>query len=174
MYRNYRPFPAFRLVGKLLLDSATFTGENPGTGYGLDDPTTFLKCDLTPWGFHAMVVSSAGGTYFIDPYSLGDRVHYVVYFKKDYPRPAGKTFVWATAAETNNRGFEIEMKPETDANFQTVGFVAGKGTATDQNNYRFQVDNLAGGTWYFRLKQLDAAWKSCSKWNCSPIPCNTS
>ena len=82
MYRNYRPFPAFRLVGKLLLDSATFTGENPGTGYGLDDPTTFLKCDLTPWGFHAMVVSSAGGTYFIDPYSLGDRVHYSGVFQK--------------------------------------------------------------------------------------------
>ncbi|MEO6760579.1 MAG: reprolysin-like metallopeptidase, partial [Saprospiraceae bacterium] len=63
------------------------------TGYGLDDPTAFLKCDLTPWGFHAMVISRENGTYSIDPYSHGDRTNYVVYYKKDYPLPAGKTFV---------------------------------------------------------------------------------
>ena len=54
------------------------------TGYGIDDPTATLKCDLTPHGFHAMVLSSIGNTVFIDPYSVGDQEHYVVYFKKDY------------------------------------------------------------------------------------------
>ena len=82
------------------------------TGYGLDDPTAFLKCDLTPWGFHAMVVSSAGGTYFIDPYSLGDRVHYVVYFKKDYPRPAGKTFVCAVGESKPDSLFHPGQQPD--------------------------------------------------------------
>ena len=62
------------------------------TGYGIDDPTAFLKCDLTPHGFHALVVSSAHGTYSIDPYSQGDRANYVVYYKKDCPRPAGQMF----------------------------------------------------------------------------------
>ncbi len=63
------------------------------TGYGLDDATAFLKCDLTPWGFHAMVFSNETGTYSIDPYSHGDRENYVVYYKKDYPLPAGKSFI---------------------------------------------------------------------------------
>lgn len=55
------------------------------TGYGIDDPTALLKCDLTPWGFHAMVLSATHSTLFIDPYSHGDKNNYVVYFKKDYP-----------------------------------------------------------------------------------------
>ena len=70
------------------------------TGYGIDDPTAFLKCDLTPHGFHAMVLSTEHGTYFVDPYSQGDRQNYVVYYKKDYPRPAGKEFVCETAPGT--------------------------------------------------------------------------
>ena len=56
------------------------------TGKGLDDPTATLKCDLTPWGFHAMILSSRTGTIFIDPYAHGNRDFYVVYFKKDYQR----------------------------------------------------------------------------------------
>lgn len=57
------------------------------TGHGIDDPTALLKCDLTPRGFHAMVLSAIQNTVFIDPYSTGDRDHYVVYFKKDYQAP---------------------------------------------------------------------------------------
>lgn len=82
------------------------------TGYGLDDPAAFLKCDLTPWGFHAMVISSATGTYFIDPYSLGDRAHYVVYFKKDYPLPAGKTFVCAVGESKEPSPFQPGQQPD--------------------------------------------------------------
>ncbi|MCY7327047.1 MAG: T9SS type A sorting domain-containing protein, partial [Saprospiraceae bacterium] len=62
---------------------------------------------------------------------------------------------WTTASETNNRGFEIEMKQEGDKDFQNVGFAAGKGTSTQKNNYQFQVPNLTAGIWYFRLKQVD-------------------
>lgn len=54
------------------------------TGVGIDDPRLRLKCDLTPWGFHAMVMGDAQGAWFIDPYSHGDTEYYVVYFKKDY------------------------------------------------------------------------------------------
>ncbi|MFN8304984.1 MAG: zinc-dependent metalloprotease family protein [Saprospiraceae bacterium] len=56
------------------------------TGIGVDDPTATLKCDLTPWGFHAMVISRNHSTVFIDPYSQGDTQNYVVYYKKDYAR----------------------------------------------------------------------------------------
>jgi len=66
------------------------------TGYGIDDPAAVLKCDLTPWGFHAMVLSSTTGAWFIEPYSHGDRQNYMVYYKKDHPRPADEDFVCET------------------------------------------------------------------------------
>ena len=66
------------------------------TGYGIDDPSAVLKCDLTVWGFHAMVRSVAHGTYCIDPYSHGDRQHYVVYHRKDRPQRDEPPFVCHT------------------------------------------------------------------------------
>lgn len=69
------------------------------TGYGIDDPTALLKCDFTPRGFHAMVISAVHNTVFIDPYSVGDLEHYVVYFKKDYlPSPDDLPFTCATSS----------------------------------------------------------------------------
>lgn len=53
------------------------------TGIGMDDPTASLKCDLTPWGFHAMVRSKQFSTVFIDPYAQGNRDYYISYYKKD-------------------------------------------------------------------------------------------
>ena len=60
------------------------------TGKGIDDSGALLKCDLTPHGFHAYVLRSKQGDWFIDPYSYGDRENYTVYFKRNYPKPAGK------------------------------------------------------------------------------------
>lgn len=57
------------------------------TGRGIDHPSAMLKCDLTPWGFHAMVRTDGANTVFIDPYAQGNTEFYVVYFKKDY-RPS--------------------------------------------------------------------------------------
>ncbi len=53
------------------------------TGVGIDDPSASLKCDLTPWGFHAMIRSHRESTIFIDPYAQGNREYYISYFKKD-------------------------------------------------------------------------------------------
>ncbi len=57
-------------------------------GVACDDPTTTVRFDLTPLGFHAMVFSSHS-TWFIDPYQRGDTDHYVSYFKHDFRLPAG-------------------------------------------------------------------------------------
>lgn len=54
------------------------------TGVGIDQPTLRVKCDWTPWGFHAMVTGDPAGAWFIDPYSHGDAEYYVSYYKKDY------------------------------------------------------------------------------------------
>jgi Metallo-peptidase family M12B Reprolysin-like len=51
-------------------------------GQGLDDPSATLRFDLTPRGFHALILSRAG-TVLIDPWRPGDTAHYVTYFKRD-------------------------------------------------------------------------------------------
>jgi len=44
----------------------------------------FAKIDVTPHGFHAMILSSQKGSMFIDPYSMGDTENYKAYFKRDF------------------------------------------------------------------------------------------
>ena len=51
-------------------------------GQGLDDPSETIRCDTTPHGFHAMVLSPSG-TWFVDPYQTDDRVNHISYFKRD-------------------------------------------------------------------------------------------
>ncbi|MFN0214900.1 MAG: reprolysin-like metallopeptidase, partial [Saprospiraceae bacterium] len=81
------------------------------TGTGIDEPGALLKCDLTLHGFHAQVLRGKGGDWFIDPYSFGDREHYTVYFKKDYPKPAGKTWICEAEEEIKK---EIKNNPIPD------------------------------------------------------------
>ncbi|MEM6783411.1 MAG: T9SS type A sorting domain-containing protein [Bacteroidota bacterium] len=62
---------------------------------------------------------------------------------------------WATASETNNSGFEVQMRGPQDADFGTLSFVEGMGTTTEAQAYRFATGVLAPGTYTFRLKQVD-------------------
>jgi len=61
---------------------------------------------------------------------------------------------WTTASETNNYGFEVQRGAD-EKNFQRIGFVAGNGTTTAQHSYKFADRDLAAGTYYYRLKQID-------------------
>ncbi len=61
---------------------------------------------------------------------------------------------WATASETNNQGFEVEIRSKS-TDFQSVGFVKGHGTTNVENQYRFEVPGLSPGNYYFRLRQID-------------------
>ncbi len=58
------------------------------TGVGLDDATATLRCDFTPRGFHAQVLSPVTGSFFIDPVSSDDPQHYLSYYKRDLNRAA--------------------------------------------------------------------------------------
>ena len=59
---------------------------------------------------------------------------------------------WSTATETNNKGFNVERK--SNGNWETVGFVSGKGTTTEVSNYSF-TDKVNGSKYSYRLKQVD-------------------
>jgi subtilisin-like proprotein convertase family protein len=55
-------------------------------GYGVDNPSWYVRFDLTPQGFHAMILIPGESTVFIDPYSFGggDITHYISYFRTDF------------------------------------------------------------------------------------------
>jgi hypothetical protein len=64
---------------------------------------------------------------------------------------------WQTANETNNKGFDIEKLSGTT--WVKTGFVPGKGTTSEMNNYSF-TDKVSGsGKISYRLKQYDFSGK---------------
>lgn len=56
-------------------------------GLSLERHPRRLRMDWTERGFHASFYTE-GGKVFIDPYCFGNKSHYLVYYKKDYPAPA--------------------------------------------------------------------------------------
>jgi hypothetical protein len=60
---------------------------------------------------------------------------------------------WSTASEKNNHGFQVEKKFGND--FAAIGFVNGKGTTTQTQNYSFVDKNVSIGKAEYRLKQVD-------------------
>jgi hypothetical protein len=60
---------------------------------------------------------------------------------------------WITASEINNHHFEIE-KSSNGMEFFKIGEVAGNGTTSEQNDYRYS-DKANSGVNYYRLRQVD-------------------
>jgi ligand-binding sensor domain-containing protein len=70
------------------------------------------------------------------------------------------TLNWITGSEVNNSGFEIERKVISNhssviSKWNTINFVKGKGTTTEQQFYSFIDYNLSAGKYSYRLKQID-------------------
>ena len=74
------------------------------------------------------------------------------------------TLNWKTATESNNSGWEIEVRNQEtgdrsqNTGWKKTGFVAGKGTTSEKQNYVFSVSVLqsSASILEFRLKQIDA------------------
>lgn len=63
---------------------------------------------------------------------------------------------WKTATETNNSGFIVERRNVLDKNeFQSRGFIEGKGTSLQTQIYKFNDTGLEEGKYVYRLKQTD-------------------
>lgn len=52
-------------------------------GTGVQNPSTYLRFDLTPQGFHAVVLGAEGNTVYIEPFATGEKELYIVYYNKD-------------------------------------------------------------------------------------------
>lgn len=63
---------------------------------------------------------------------------------------------WVTAVEQSNKGFFVRRSKD-GINFETVGFVAGKGNSNRVNSYSFVNDKAFEfeTKWYYQLQQLD-------------------
>ena len=57
-------------------------------GQGIDDPYATIRFDITPFGFHAQVLT-VNGDYYIDPYARGNNSYYISYYRKDNMRQTG-------------------------------------------------------------------------------------
>jgi hypothetical protein len=66
---------------------------------------------------------------------------------------------WATATETNNKGFEIEKSKvlisKEKMKWEVIGFINGKGTTTEIQHYSFMDKDIPPGNYLYRLKQID-------------------
>ena len=58
-------------------------------GQGVDSPSSIVRFDLTPQGFHAMILS-AGETIYIDPFNPGDLHRCISYTKSSFYKTTGK------------------------------------------------------------------------------------
>ncbi len=96
-------------------------------GQGIDDPTATLKLDMTPHGFHAMVISSKG-SYFLDPYSDGTTDYYFCYDKKDLKR--SKEFIC---------GVDDVLTSDEIHKLLPDGQIASKSSGTQLRTYRLAL-----------------------------------
>jgi photosystem II stability/assembly factor-like uncharacterized protein len=75
---------------------------------------------------------------------------------------------WATSTETNNKGFEVQrsavggqpagggVSPKSGkSGWEKIGFVEGKGTTTNDQQYTFTDKEVPAGNYAYRLKQID-------------------
>jgi uncharacterized protein (TIGR03790 family) len=64
---------------------------------------------------------------------------------------------WSTVSETNNYGFEIQRKADTEAEFKSIAgaFVPGHGTTLEPHSYSYVDVGVPPGKVSYRLKQID-------------------
>lgn len=70
----------------------------------------------------------------------------------------GVSLKWSTSFEANNKGFEVELSTN-GIDFETIGFVEGKGNSNRLSYYTFNHNTSLNGLMYFRLKQIDVDGK---------------
>ncbi len=71
------------LLGSRYPEIRTFAGQ------GVDDPSATARLDVTPQGFHAMVLTPRG-SWFIDPWRRGEVGYYQSYLHRDRGRADGQ------------------------------------------------------------------------------------
>ena len=80
-------FARFRIVESPIMEkelAEKFPSIKTYRGQGIDDANATTRFDLTPVGFHAIVLSSTETTY-IEPYARGNTLDYISFYHKNAP-----------------------------------------------------------------------------------------
>lgn len=108
--------------------AAQFPDIKTFTGQGIDDPTANIKLDVTPAGFHAMIISSLQGSVFIDPYAQGNTTSYICYNKIDF-----------TKAGTFNESPVVKFPGKVNRAASSSTILAGACIGTQLRTYRLAL-----------------------------------
>jgi len=174
----YREHYKYNAKGNIFYFFSEFFGDNQWDKYAMEDyiydetGELLFNYNLTTWENGVPMSPPVYGSYiyvnvdnnqFSSLYIAGYNIN--VWYKKvpvpvelsSFNASASNGFVllkWQTATETNNKGFEIECKAGNN-NWVTLGFVQGKGTTVNVNNYSFTYKPAVTGKCFYRLKQID-------------------
>lgn len=113
-------FKSFQIIESPIMEPelrAKFPEIKTYSGAQVDDHSRYIRLDLTPQGFHAMVLTAGEGTVYIDPYSFGKDIdHYTCYFKKDFRPVSGKSMVCGVLGNPINTD---DFRPDPTLRFGT-------------------------------------------------------
>ncbi|GAB4403994.1 MAG: zinc-dependent metalloprotease family protein [Bacteroidia bacterium] len=115
-------------------------------GWGLDDPHATLRMDLSPLGFHALVLHE-GGSVYIDPYSAQQTDTYIAYDRRSVP---GRALDHEASCLVSEDGDPIRHDHTTRADFSL---------GQERLTYRMAIsaDSLYSGFYGFNVTNVLAA-----------------
>jgi hypothetical protein len=171
-YRDYRKSPGFPLTDTIeyrLKYQAKLDADTMYFSWNFPPEVTALMQDLIT-GNLVYVPMIGSGLYKITNFTALNQMKLTVYYNailsveltsfNAFVNGQNVTLNWVTSSEINNSGFEIERAWSPSAlmsalNWQSIGFIPGKGTTAVIQVYSFSDLNLNPGLYYYRLKQID-------------------
>jgi hypothetical protein len=166
---SWFPIPAHIPAGSFGISAAYFQNPNVGflSGHGIAKTTdagitwnvvfggsTFLVGMSWPDSVHGWAFSGNGTIYRT---TNGGGLPIVL--SSFTARHLGGTRVrldWRTLNETNNYGFFVQRRWQTDSTFTEISpLIPGYGTTNEPHDYSWTDSNATINRWYYRLKQVD-------------------
>jgi photosystem II stability/assembly factor-like uncharacterized protein len=169
--RTWLPIPA-RLAGSEGLGVQDAFFQNPVVGFVCGNgvastvdggmtwtrvpgfPTSFFSSMSWPDSLHGWIVGHGGKVYRT---TNGGGLPIVL--ASFTARHLGGTRVrldWRTLSETNNYGFFVQRRRQTDSTFTEISsLIPGYGTTNEPHDYSWTDSNATINRWYYRLKQVD-------------------
>jgi hypothetical protein len=90
------------------------------SGQGITDRTATIRLDVTPSGFHAMILSAAG-TVYIDPATGRDADEYISYYKRDFAQLPNRRFEEIGIADPNGENAREIARLVEKGNVDRIG-----------------------------------------------------
>jgi hypothetical protein len=114
---------------------------------------TYNTCNVGIWPSGANTVNPAGGLTAVKIDSLDALLPVELVSFSASVNNNNVLLKWQTATETNNKGFEIQRKENSD--YVTLAFIEGNGNSSVIRNYSYIDKSAQSAKYFYRLKQID-------------------